>query len=71
MLLEAIVNRKRAMSLMSRKLTLSGQLCEQLIHDMDDSITQNERCLKCTAIEIRILYFSSKQIELYYFSAQN
>ena len=44
------------MSLISRKLTLSGQHSKQLIHDMDHSIAQNKTfCLKCTAIEIRIL----------------
>ena len=53
---------------MSRKLTLSGQLCEQLIHDMDHIIAQ---------INVLSEMYShwnlntSKQIELHYFSAQD
>ena len=40
---DAIVNRKRAIYIMLRKLTLSGQLSKQLIHDMDHSNAQNIR----------------------------
>ena len=43
MLLDAIVNLNRAMTLVSRKLTLSGKLDKQRIHDMDHRIVQNKR----------------------------
>ena len=55
------------MSLMSRKLTLSGQHSKQLIHDVNHSNAQNKLSVR-SVLPVKFEYFETNLILLFFCS---